>query len=70
MNISPEAIIFYLVFIDAVIAMLIAWSGRGEMMNRKLGLLSRFLPITRGWTLYYLILVLWIGYALSRLSII
>lgn len=70
MQLSIEAIIYYVVFIDAVVAMLIAWSGKGEVLNQKMGLFSRFFPITRGWTLYYLVLVLWIGYALTRLSII
>lgn len=70
MGFSLEAIVFYLVFLDAIIATLIAWSGRGEAMNRKLGLISRFFPITRGWTLYYLILVLWIGYGLTRLGVV
>ena len=69
-GLSPEAVIYYVVFTDAVIAMLIAWSGKSDSVNRKLGLLARYLPITRGWTLYYLVLVLWTGYALTRLGVI
>lgn len=70
MELSLESILYYLVFIDALIAVFLAWSGRGEELNQKYGVFSRFFPITRGWTLYYLILVLWIGFALTRLDII
>jgi hypothetical protein len=65
-----ETILYYLVFLDSLFAVFLAWSGRGEDLNIKFGVFTRFFPITRGWTLYYLILVLWIGYALSRLQII
>lgn len=70
MEVSFESMIYYFVFIDALFVTIIAWSGRGNSFNEKLGLFSRYFPITRGWTLYYLVLVLWIGYALSRLSVL
>lgn len=74
MNLPPhfsiESILYYLVFLDALFAVLVAWSGRGEILNKKIGFVSRSFPITRGWTLYYLVLVLWVGYALTRLDII
>jgi hypothetical protein len=70
MQLSLEAILYYLVFIDALVAVFIAWSGRGEQFNSMLGLFSRYFPLTRGWTLYYLILVLWLGYALTRMDVI
>lgn len=66
MDISIEAIVFYIVLLDAATAFLIAWSGRGKDMNVKLGVVGRFFPITRGWTTYYLILVLWIGSLMLR----
>lgn len=65
-----ETIIYYLVLFDAVIAVATAWSGWGEKLNRQFTIFARFFPITRGWTLYYLILVLWVGSALLRLGVI
>jgi len=69
MDISLEAIIFYALLIDALGMNLIAWSGLRESFTRHFSILARFFPITRGWALYYLILVLWIGSLLSRLGI-
>lgn len=70
MDIAFETIIFYLVLLDAVVANVVAWSGARNKINRKLGLFSRYFPITRGWTTYYLVLVLWVGYGLLRLGML
>ena len=70
MEISFEAILYYFVAFDALVAAFLAWSGKGVAINKHAGFFSRWFPITRGWTLYYLILVLWIGYTLTRLDVI
>ena len=70
MDITVEAIIFYLILIDAVGANITAWTGIGEQMFKKFGVFTRYFPITRGWTTYYLVLVLWIGCALLRLGVV
>jgi hypothetical protein len=70
MQVSFEAALFYLAFFDAIFAVFIAWSGRGESFNARYAFFARYLPVTRGWTLYYLVLVLWVGYALTRLDVI
>ncbi len=65
-----EAIIFYLLLIDAVGANIVAWTGIGEKMFTKYTFFTKYFPVTKGWTLYYLILVLWVGSALVRLDIV
>lgn len=70
MEYSFEAILFYLIVLDAVIANIIAWSKFSNSYNKKFGLFSRIFPLTKGWAIYYAVLVFWIGYALARLSII
>jgi hypothetical protein len=70
MTFSIEMIIYYLVLIDAVSATTAAWTGYGAVMNRRFSIFGVYFPITRGWTTYYLVLVIWIGYALARLGII
>lgn len=66
---SIEAIIFYLLFIDSVGAVLTAFIGE-EWYVKHFRLISRWFPATKGWTLYYIFLVLWIGCLLYRLKVI
>ena len=70
MEITIETIFYYLVLVDAIVANLIAWSGYGTILNKRYNVLGNLLPITRGWTTYYLILVVWLGIALARLGLV
>jgi hypothetical protein len=71
MELSLEAILYYLIVIDVTFAVLGAWTGIGKSAYRKLvGGMSKHLPLTRGWATLYLVLVIWLGYTLSRLGII
>lgn len=54
-------IIFYLLLLDALIANFIAFFGR-DWYIIHFRTLSRIFPPAKGWTVYYLILVLLIGY--------
>lgn len=56
-----EIIIFYVLLLDALVANALAYFG-GDWYVRHFRVLSRFLPLKRAWTTYYLILVLYIGY--------
>lgn len=56
-----KLIIFIILFLDALSVNLIAWFG-AHWWNRLLGSFSRHFPIAKGWTAWYFILVLWIGY--------
>lgn len=62
-----ETIIFYLLLIDSLFAGAAAWCGLGERWYVKNArTLSRLFPLVKGWTAYYIILVLWIGSLLYR----
>lgn len=61
-----ESIIFYLLLIDAIGANLLAWSGGQLWWQRNLNVVARYFPLSRGWTSYYLVLVLLIGWILAR----
>ncbi len=61
-----ESIIFYLLLIDALGANLFAFSGGKKWYQRNCTILARYFPLSKGWTLYYLTLVLFIGYILLR----
>jgi len=50
---SIEIIIFYLLFVDAIIANLMAWIGPHWYANRFRSL-SRIFPMSKGWTTLYL----------------
>lgn len=56
-----EIVIFYLLLIDSIVANLLAWFGEVWYL-KHFRLMSRYFPLTRGWTTYYLVLVLIIGY--------
>lgn len=70
MEFSFEMVIYYLVLIDAVSAVIAAWTGYGAKMNKRYSIFGTYFPITKGWTTYYLILVIWIGCSLARLGVI
>ena len=61
-----ESIVFYTLLLDAIGANLLAWSGGQQWWQKHMNIVARHLPITRGWTTYYLILVLLFGLLLGR----
>jgi len=69
MEFTLEEILWYLVFIDSVFTNLIIWFFP-KWYEKKFKNLSIYFPAGKGWSLWYLILVLWIGYALLRLGYI
>jgi hypothetical protein len=54
-------IIFWILLVDSLIAGYIAWCGNKEYWNNK-KFFKRYLPLTKGWTTWYIILSLFIGY--------
>jgi len=64
-----EAIIFYLLLIDAIGANIITYCcAKWYKKNFKKYTFFKYFPLAKGWSAYYLILVLWVGYALYRLN--
>ncbi len=61
MEFSLEIIVFYLLLIDSIGANLLSWGGQRKWYQKNFRIFSRYFPATRGWTTYYLILVLFIG---------
>ncbi len=60
-----EAIVFYILLIDAISANLMVQFG-SEWYARRFRTISRWFPPAEGWTLYYLALILWVGSLLFR----
>lgn len=58
---SIEAIIFYILVVDALIANIIAWLG-AKWYLEHFQIMSRVFPMSKAWTGLYLVLVLFIGY--------
>ena len=56
-----EAIIFYVLIVDAVCANLVVWFGQ-KWYWHNMRHFSRIFPPAKGWAAYYLVLVLWIGW--------
>jgi len=54
-------IIFWLLLVDSLIVNYIAWS-KCEAYFSTFALFRRYFPITKGWTIWYLVLSLFIGY--------
>ena len=66
MYFSWELIIFYLLAIDAIGANIMAWGTDGKWYKKNFSFFSRQFPDTKGWSTFYLILVLWLGFMLWR----
>jgi len=64
-----EAIIFYLLLIDAISCNLLVVFG-SDWYAKHLRVFSRWFPPAKGWALYYLVLVLWIGSLLYRFGVL
>ena len=69
MEFTIEEILWYLVFIDSILVNLIVWLF-SNWYEKKFKNRSKYFPASKGWSLWYLVLVLWIGYALLRLGYI
>jgi len=67
--VSFEAVIFYVLLVDSIIANILSWCCVKWYKKNYKGFYKHF-PVTKGWCIWYLILVLWIGYALYRLGIL
>ena len=72
MELSIEAIIFYLVLIDSICANIAVWCSPKLMKwyTKYWAKFAKEFPLARGWTIFYFVLVVWIGYGLNRLGII
>ena len=65
-----EAVLFYLFLLDSLGAVIVSlFFAKWYKKNINKGFVKHF-PVTKGWAIFYLILVLWIGSLLNRLGII
>lgn len=67
---ASMTILFYLLLIDAILAVSLAFSGKQNWWQVHLGAWARHFPLARGWCLYYLVLVLLFGYALHKAALL
>ncbi len=63
-------IIFYLLLIDSIGANLMAWSNKRKWYHKHFRIISRYFPIARGWSTYYLVLVIFIGFTLYSFGVL
>ncbi len=66
MEFSIYSIIFYLLLIDSVGAVLLSLGYGKELYIKHFRIFSRHFPVTKGWTIYYLILVILYGITLYK----
>ncbi|MDR3572172.1 MAG: hypothetical protein P4L81_08400 [Candidatus Pacebacteria bacterium] len=64
-----DAFIFYLLCIDSIAANMVAMFGQ-KWYFKHFRLVSRVFPPAPGWALYYLVLVLWIGWLSLRAGLL
>jgi hypothetical protein len=55
-------IIFWLLLIDSVGANLMVWFGGSKWYVRHFPSVSKYFPPSKGWVVYYLVLVLILGW--------
>ncbi|PIR68217.1 hypothetical protein COU49_02645 [Candidatus Nomurabacteria bacterium CG10_big_fil_rev_8_21_14_0_10_35_16] len=56
-----KIVVFYLLLLDSAIVNILAW-GRNGWYVRHFRTFSRYVPITKVWGLWYIILVAWVGF--------
>ena len=69
MALSIEAILWYVVLIDSLGANIMTWFFP-KWYKKTYKRTYKIFPASKGWSALYLVLVLWLGYALNRLSVI
>jgi len=69
MALGIEGIIWYLFLIDSLFAVIFSFCCSKWFKKNYKGFYKHF-PVTKGWSLLYLGLVIWIGTALNRLDLI
>ena len=67
--VNIEAIIFYGFLLDSIGANIVAWCCP-KWCKKNYPRVYKYVPITKAWGLLYLVLVLWIGWALYRLGVL
>lgn len=61
-----EKVVFYILLIDSLLVNLMVWSSHKSWYRRHLKTFSILFPLSKGWSSYYLLLVMLLGYILWR----
>ncbi|MEA3322839.1 MAG: hypothetical protein U9Q12_01315 [Patescibacteria group bacterium] len=61
-------VMFWLLLFDSVGANIVSWFGLTKWYH-NFTVISRLFPATKGWTTYYFVLVLFIGFILKYFGI-
>ncbi len=64
-----ETILWYLLLLDCIGANISAWFFP-DWYKKKFKKFHKIAPLTKMWCGLYLVLVLWVGYSLSRLGLL
>ncbi len=65
--VSLEVVIFYLLLVDSISINIIAWFFP-SWYKKNTKNWYKYFPPSKGWAIWYLVLVLWIGYLLNQLE--
>ena len=68
MTLNLETTLWGLVLLDSIVYNGLAWTNGGNWYARTFPRMARQFPIARGFGLFYLVLVGWLGCVLYRLS--
>jgi len=64
-----EGIIWYLFLVDCIVYNILVWT-KGKLHNKISHWISQHFPLSRIFAIYYLIIILWLGYALYRMNLL
>ncbi|PIZ50696.1 hypothetical protein COY27_06300 [Candidatus Woesearchaeota archaeon CG_4_10_14_0_2_um_filter_33_13] len=64
-----EGIVWYLFFLDSLVYVFMTFS-KGKLHQKLTHWLSGYFPLNRFFSLFYLILVMWLGFALYRMQLL
>lgn len=66
---TVEVIIFYILLIDALAVNFVIWFG-SRWYSKGLQSFSRWFPPAKGWAMYYLLLMLLMGFLMFQFGLI
>ena len=62
-----ETFLWSLILVDSIVSNLLAWFFP-KWYEKKFKTLSKLFPASKGWCVWYFVIVLWLGYALLRVN--
>jgi hypothetical protein len=69
MELNIEALLWYILATDCSFAFTVSWFLK-DWYDSSVPSIAKHFPATKGWSIVYLVLTLWLGFALMRAGVL